>query len=162
MVEFWKNVKNFEDTCKISSLGRFMKKNKIIKPYKDTKGYYRVYLGKGIAAKIHRLVATAFIPNLENKYQVDHINNIKTDNRIENLRWVTNKENANNIITKEKYKNKRKLSLNGNSKKVLNVTTGEIFNCAIEASLSVSNYRYGVIQAISRNRKYHGFIWKYI
>ena len=50
--------------------------------------------------KVHRLVAYMFIPNPDNKPQIDHINTIKTDNDIKNLRWVTNKENCNNNLTR--------------------------------------------------------------
>ena len=161
MKEVWKRIENTSD-CYISSLGRFKKCEIIKKPYKDNKGYLRIYLGNGKSDKIHRLVAKSFIQNPENKPQVDHINTVKDDNRVENLRWATNKENANNEKTKEKYKGKRCLGKNSNSKKVLNVNTGEIFTSAIEASLSVSKYKYGVIEAIYRNKTYHGFLWRYI
>lgn len=51
---------------------------------------------------MHRLLANAFIPNPENKPIIDHINRIKTDNRLSNLRWATFKENANNYERNKK------------------------------------------------------------
>jgi hypothetical protein len=61
---------------------------------------------KGKMMKVSRLVAITFLPNPENKPCVDHINTIRNDDRVENLRWVTRKENMNNPITLEKIRNK--------------------------------------------------------
>ena len=61
----------------------------------NSQGYKLVHLN-GKYLRVHRLVAEAFIPNPENKPCVDHKNNIRDDNRIDNLRWATIKENSHN------------------------------------------------------------------
>lgn len=71
-------------------------RNKFLVPQKHNKGYYYIELRvnkKRVLKLIHRLIAQTFIPNPENKPQVNHINGDKTDNRVENLEWCTNSEN---------------------------------------------------------------------
>ena len=112
MEEVWKPIKDYEGLYEVSSLGRvrilnYRKtgKGKILKNIECSNGYLTVGLrknGKRKFLKVHRLVAEAFIPNPEGKPCIDHINTIKNDNRIENLRWVTHEENSNNPLTKKK------------------------------------------------------------
>lgn len=107
--EQWKDLENFENgkykgLYKVSTFGRVysVENRKVLKPRAVGKGYLQVTLcknGKHQQCYIHRLVATEFIPDPENKNSVDHINNIKKDNRVENLRWATLQENQNNEIT---------------------------------------------------------------
>lgn len=101
--EIWKAVQGYEGLYEISSLGRIKStySRRILKPTA-----YGNYLGialvkDGISKKyyIHRLVATAFLPNPQEHPCIDHVNTIKTDNRVENLRWCTFLQNNLNPLT---------------------------------------------------------------
>ena len=101
MIEEWKFYK--ETYCnrhghrvyEVSNLGRVKLNGEIIKP--KSNGMYYWICGH----YLHKIVAELFIPNPENKPEIDHINGNKSDNRVENLRWVTHSENMNNTITRE-------------------------------------------------------------
>lgn len=106
MEEIWKDIEGYENLYQISNMGRVRSlrygKVKILKNGINKNGYCKVALVKNSVYKnfyVHRLVAIHFIPNPENKPHIDHINTDRADNRVENLRWVTNKENHNNALS---------------------------------------------------------------
>lgn len=94
--EYWKDIKGYPNYS-VSNLGRVKsrKTGKLLKSY-QTRGYLRVSLYNDAGRKcklVHRLVAEAFIPNPQNKSDVNHINGCKTDANACNLEWATASEN---------------------------------------------------------------------
>lgn len=105
-MEIFKDIPGYEGLYQVSNYGRVksLYTDKILSPHLNWAGYPEVILyrnHKRYKEKIHRLVATTFIPNPDNKPQVDHIDTDKTNNQQNNLRWVTNKENSNNPLTRK-------------------------------------------------------------
>jgi hypothetical protein len=86
----------------------------VLKGFIHPKGYKHVFLGNGDCSKVHRLVAQAFIPNPENKKEVNHIDGNKLNNHVSNLEWVTHTENMRHASKNGLY-NPSNGSKNGNS-----------------------------------------------
>ena len=98
--EIWKEIPSFE-RYQVSNMGNIRRGNKLLTPGLDTDGYRQVNLymnKKRYTRKVYRLVLNAFSPNIENKPQIDHINRIRIDDRLENLRWATSSENCKNKV----------------------------------------------------------------
>ena len=100
-MEQWKDIQGYEGLYQISDCGRVKnsRTGRILK-LRNNKGYIEVTL-KGRTYLVHRLVAEAFIPNIDNLPCVDHIDTNKENNVYTNLRWVTHSENMRNPITRE-------------------------------------------------------------
>ena len=98
IIEEWKPIEGYEGLYEVSNMGRVKslgndksRKEKILSQYESKSGYLKVTLCKDNKLKpfrVHRLVAKAFIENPNNLPTVNHINEIKTDNRLDNLEWM--------------------------------------------------------------------------
>ena len=117
MIEEWRTIVGYEGQYEVSSYGRVrsldrfyyrLHKGKVLSPTKDRYGYLTVTLncnGKSKTIKIHRLVAQAFLPNPDNLPQINHLDEDKTNNRVDNLEWCDPKYNMNYGTRQERYRN---------------------------------------------------------
>lgn len=166
-MEIWKKVTDYPDYM-VSNMGNIKSfknnKERILKPQLDSgKQYMLIGLSNNKGVKlflVHRLVAAAFIKNPYNKPQVNHKNCIKTDNRVENLEWVTRSENQkhaykNNLIKMPiPFKNKFGKDHNRSKQYKLRCPDGKIrvFGSGLEferlTGLSSSNLAYASTQLL--------------
>lgn len=144
-MEIWKTIQGYEGLYEVSNLGnvrsldRAVKqsngsighyKGRVLKGEQDKKGYRRVRLSKNnITQKfqVHRLVALAFIPNLENKQFVNHIDESTDNNNVDNLEWCTGHENMRHGTIQKRLAEAKK-------KKIICITDGKKFNSINEAA----------------------------
>jgi hypothetical protein len=175
--EQWKDIEGYEGLYQVSNEGRVKslnyrqtKQEKILKAFKNNNGYLLVGLcknGKPTHKLVHRLVAEAFIPMVEGKQEIDHINSVRHDNRVENLRWCTSEENAKNPITLEKVKAANRKKAEALSKKVFCYDTNFNFlsgfsstaDTARQLKLSQGNVTLTCLGAL---KHYKGYIFSYI
>lgn len=133
MEEIYRTVPGYEGKYEVSNLGNVRSldrvdargwriKGRVLSPCVDKKGYRRVCLhdGQPQSYKVYRLVAIAFIPNPDNKKEVDHIDAVRHNDRADNLRWVTRQENNNNPITRANNSNagRGRVFSNGHRRKI--------------------------------------------
>lgn len=172
-MEIWKDIEGYSGAYRVSNKGSLssFKNGKfiIMKPNNERGSYSRVCLynlGESRTFSIHRLVASAFVLNPENKTQVNHLNGLKQDNRAENLEWCTRSENQRHAIATGLFKPKgSKAGNNPNSIKIKQLTKdGQIINVfegVRDASRATKICNSSISEAINKKRKSAGgFIWQ--
>lgn len=133
------DIRGFEGIYGVTSCGRVWsyRSKKFLKPMIDKDGYLCISLrNKNIRkmAKIHRLVAEAYISNLENKPQVNHLDECKEHNYVNNLCWVTGYENANYGTRNQRLSEIQKKYAINRVKQVYCVELDKTYNSLLEAA----------------------------
>ena len=157
---FWKEIKGHDGAYLIGSNGKVFNQRtgKYLKPIKGSNGYYHVTLcyGKKEDCMIHRLVAEAFLPNADNLPQVNHKDENKLNNSVENLEWCTAKYNV----------NYGKGALQRNSPVLQIDSAGNVvrqWNSIKEASEELGIKAQGISRVCRKGRKTSGgFRWAYV
>lgn len=110
-MEIWKDIEGFDGLYRVSNLGKVfsIRRNKILKGKVDRYGYQCVVLwnGKNNYRTVHRLVASAFVPKVEGRNVVNHLDCDKLNNNADNLEWTTVKENTIHAYKNIKHYNDR-------------------------------------------------------
>lgn len=173
MGEIFKDIKDLEGKYQVSNFGNVLSLNygrtgkpKLLKPLTEGGGYLFVNLcknGKKKMFKIHRLVAETFLENPDNLPQVNHKDEDKTNNRVDNLEWCDNKYNCNygtrieRIVKKQTNRNK--------SKKVLQFTLDGKFirEWPSTAECERNGFNSGHVSSCcnGKEKSHKGFLWKY-
>jgi len=191
MKEMWKDIKEYEGLYQISNMGNvkslekfhftysggYIRKESILSGGLDRKGYKMVILVKNkisYTKKIHRLVALHFIPNPENKNEVNHIDGCKTNNDISNLEWNTRQENVEHsvrmgLINKgNKHHFFNKFGVNHPKSKIiyqyeLDLTFVKKWNSISDIKKEYPNLNCSSISqcASGKIKKSGGYIWKW-
>ena len=175
-IEQWRTAiydgETYED-FEVSNLGRILSlnynntgKEKVLKPGKDKDGYFQVVLSKNGETKtcrVHRLVAQTFIPNPENLPEVNHIDEDKTNNRVDNLEWKSHRDNCNHGTRNQRA---AKAKINGKkSKKVLQFTlSGEfIREWPSIHECERNGFNRGAVAACchGKQKTHKGFLWMF-
>ena len=164
--EVWKDVSGYEGLYQVSDKGRIkslkFRKERILKPGRDTCGYLHVILwknGRKKLCKVHRLVAKVFISNPDNLPMINHKDENPSNNRVENLEWCSAKYNIN-------YGTRTQRQVEKLSKPVLQYTLdGELIR-EWKSTMDVQRnlgYSHGNISSCctGRYKSANGFNWKY-
>lgn len=178
--ERWEYAHGYDNNYKISSCGRVkslkFSKEKYLKPKQNRSGYLEVLLYKnneGKLHRVHRLVAEAFLPNPENKPEINHKDGDKTNNYVDNLEWCTRKENQKHAyitgLVGSISEIKHRARVNGKQacKRIVQETVdGEvvrIWNSQTSAALELNLSRTAISNCLNdRTKTAGGYCWKYI
>ena len=163
MTEQWKPIEGYGGKYEVSNFGRVRQGEKPVNQYKDGKGYMRLTLhkdGKQRGFKVHRLVAMAFIPNPDNLPCVNHKDEVKANNRVDNLEWCDWNYNVNYGTGKYRMAATHYVAVIGTDKE----GKEHYFASVTEAAEKIGGRPQCIGQRCRRVRgkvNYYGYSWRY-